>query len=181
MNQKISSNKKHKYSNEEKLALVKDENTSALINIAQEDDSNICELLQNFLLVTFIFILLLLHTQMFLMLQISWLEKEIKSNLKATPPLWLLKLSVFSNPPDYYFLIFFPTTPTISHPASIRDLRISLLGGQHDNISYAFQFNEQSAILESKPYQTPYCPGGPSLLKYWYITILISTDKAMTA
>ena len=68
MNQKISSNKKHKYSNEEKLALVKDGNTSALINIAQEDDNNICELLQNFLLVTFIFILLLLHTQMFLML-----------------------------------------------------------------------------------------------------------------
>ena len=68
MNRKISRNEKHKYSNEEKLALGEDENTSALINIAQEDDSNICELLQNFLLVTFIFILLLLHTQMFLML-----------------------------------------------------------------------------------------------------------------
>ena len=68
MNQKISRNKKHKYSNEEKLVLGKDKNTSALINIAQEDDSNICELLQNFLVVTFIFILLLLHTQMFLVL-----------------------------------------------------------------------------------------------------------------
>ena len=44
---KISRNKKHKYSNEEKLALVENENTSALINIAQEDDSNIFELLQN--------------------------------------------------------------------------------------------------------------------------------------
>ena len=48
MNRKISRNEKHKYSNEEKLALGEDENTSALINIAQEDDSNIFELLQNF-------------------------------------------------------------------------------------------------------------------------------------
>ena len=47
MNRKISRNEKHKYSNEEKLALGEDENTSALINIAQEDDSNIFELLQN--------------------------------------------------------------------------------------------------------------------------------------
>ena len=38
---------KNKYSNEEKLALGKDENTTALINIAQEDGSNIFELLQN--------------------------------------------------------------------------------------------------------------------------------------
>ena len=34
MNQKISRNQKHKYSNEEKLALAEEENTSALINIA---------------------------------------------------------------------------------------------------------------------------------------------------
>ena len=47
MNQKICRNKKHKYSNEEKFALVENENTSALINIAQEDDRNIFELLQN--------------------------------------------------------------------------------------------------------------------------------------
>ena len=45
MNRKISRNKNHKYSNEEKLALVENENTSALINIAQEDDSNIFQLL----------------------------------------------------------------------------------------------------------------------------------------
>ena len=37
MNQKISRNEKHKYSNEEKLS----ENTSAPINIALGDDSNI--------------------------------------------------------------------------------------------------------------------------------------------
>ena len=41
MNRKISRNEKHKYSNEEKLALGEDENTSALINISQEDDCNI--------------------------------------------------------------------------------------------------------------------------------------------
>ena len=73
MNRKINRNEKHKYSNEEKLALGENENTSALINIAQEDDSNIFELLQNLLclLFTFVFILILLYTQMFLMLQFS--------------------------------------------------------------------------------------------------------------
>ena len=34
MNQKFSRDEKHKYSNEENLALVKVKNTSALINIA---------------------------------------------------------------------------------------------------------------------------------------------------
>ena len=38
MHQKINRNEKHKYLNEEKLALVENENTSALINIAPEDD-----------------------------------------------------------------------------------------------------------------------------------------------
>ena len=33
--------KKNKYSNEDTLALGEDENTSALINIAQADDNNI--------------------------------------------------------------------------------------------------------------------------------------------
>ena len=88
MNRKISRNKKHgekhKWSNEEKLAHGEDEKTSALINIAQDEESNIFELLQNLwisnlriiilkyfrfcLLVTFVFILLLLDTQMFLIL-----------------------------------------------------------------------------------------------------------------
>ena len=58
MNRKISRNEKHKYSNEEKLALLENENTSALINFGQE----FC------LFVTFVFILLLLYTQMFLIL-----------------------------------------------------------------------------------------------------------------
>ena len=47
MNRKISRKEKHKYSNEEKLVLSEDENTNALIDIAQEDDSNIFDLLQN--------------------------------------------------------------------------------------------------------------------------------------
>ena len=44
MNWKISRNEEHKYSNEEKFALGEDENTSALININQDDDSNNVEL-----------------------------------------------------------------------------------------------------------------------------------------
>ena len=84
MNQKTSRNEKHKHSNKEKLVLGGDKNTNALINIAKEDDSNIFELLKNLcenivrfiilrcsrfcLLVTFVFILLLLYTQIFLML-----------------------------------------------------------------------------------------------------------------
>ena len=47
MNRKVSRNKKHKYSKEEKLVLGENENTSALTNIVQEDESNIFELLQN--------------------------------------------------------------------------------------------------------------------------------------
>ena len=51
MNRKISRNKKHgekhKWSNEEKLAHGEDEKTRALINIAQDEESNISELLQN--------------------------------------------------------------------------------------------------------------------------------------
>ena len=84
MNRKISRNEKHNYSNEEKLALGENEITSALINIAQEDDSNIFELLQNlwinslqfmilkcstfYVFVTFVFILFILYTHMFLIL-----------------------------------------------------------------------------------------------------------------
>ena len=43
MNQKISRKEKQKYSIEEKLALCENKITSALINIAQEDDSKTCE------------------------------------------------------------------------------------------------------------------------------------------
>ena len=48
MNQKNSRNEKHKYSNEENLALGEDENISALMNIALEDDGNV----YHFLIVT---------------------------------------------------------------------------------------------------------------------------------
>ena len=80
MNWKLVETKK-KDSNEEMLALVENENTSALINISQEDDSNIFKFLQKLginnlrfiilkcsrfcLIVTFVFILLVLYTQMF--------------------------------------------------------------------------------------------------------------------
>ena len=47
MNLKISRNEKHKYWNKEKLTIIENENTSALINIGQDDDSNIFKLLQN--------------------------------------------------------------------------------------------------------------------------------------
>ena len=41
MNWKTSRNEKYKYFNEEKLAVGENENTSALMNVAWEDDSNI--------------------------------------------------------------------------------------------------------------------------------------------
>ena len=43
MNRKVSTNKRHKYSDEERLAHGEDKNISSLINTAQEDDSNIFE------------------------------------------------------------------------------------------------------------------------------------------
>ena len=93
------------------------------MNIAWEDDSNIFELLKNFwlnslqfiilkcsrfcLFVTFVFILLLLYTQM-LILSFPWLEKERKKQFKSQPSPKPLKFSLSSNLP------YFPTPPTIS-------------------------------------------------------------------
>ena len=128
MNRKISKNEKHKYSNKEKLTLGKDQNTSSLINIAQEDDSNIFKLLQNLcinnlwfiilkcsrfcLVVTFVSILLLLYTQMCLIQQLSWLRMERKEQFKSQaphPPSPTPAIEIFSffqppyysNSPDY--------------------------------------------------------------------------------
>ena len=47
MNWKTSRNEKHKYFNEEKLALGEKDNTIPLMNIAKEDDSKIFKLLRN--------------------------------------------------------------------------------------------------------------------------------------
>ena len=47
MNRKFRRNEKYKYSNEEKLALDENENTSTLIDIARENENNIFEFLQN--------------------------------------------------------------------------------------------------------------------------------------
>ena len=84
MNWKTSRNENRRYFNEGKLDLGEKENTSALMNIAQEDDSNIFKLLKNlwlnnlqliilkcsrfYLFIAFVFILLLLHTEIFLIL-----------------------------------------------------------------------------------------------------------------
>ena len=81
MNWKTSRNKKHKYFNKEKLALGEKGNKSPLMNIAQEDDSNIFKLLKNLwlnnvqfiilncsrfcLFIALVFIFLLLYTQIF--------------------------------------------------------------------------------------------------------------------
>ena len=58
MNWKTSRNEKHKYFNEEKLTLVENENTSALMNIAQQDDNNLFEFLKNLRLNNIQFIIL---------------------------------------------------------------------------------------------------------------------------
>ena len=55
---------------------------------------------------TFVLILLLLYSQMFLILCFSWLEKEEKNQFKSETPR-LLKLSVFLNPPP----LTIPTVP----------------------------------------------------------------------
>ena len=53
MNWKTSRNEKLKYLKEEKFALGEKENTSTLMNVAQEDDSNNFELLKNLWLINF--------------------------------------------------------------------------------------------------------------------------------
>ena len=117
MNWKTSRIKKGKYFNKEKLALGEKGNTSALMNIAQEDDSNIFKLLKNLwlnnlqfiifkwsrfcLFIALVFILLLLYTQLFLIMYFSWLEKERKKQFKSQLSSWLLKFSLYSNPLYY--------------------------------------------------------------------------------
>ena len=84
MNWKTSRSEKHKYFNKEKLVLGEKENTSALMNIVQEDDNNFFKLWKNLWLnnilfiilkcprfclsIAFVFILVLLYTEIFLIL-----------------------------------------------------------------------------------------------------------------
>ena len=117
--------------------------TSALINIAQENDSNIFELLQNLWIynlrfvilnvLDFVYLLLLFLFYFYCIPKCSWYcsfhgyKREEKSNLKA-------------NTPGFKNFQFFPTTPrTISfrcffqppllfHPPSIRGLRVRYKG-----------------------------------------------------
>ena len=74
------------YFSEEKLTFGEKQNSGALVNISQEDDSNIFKFLKNLwlnnlqfiilkffrfcLFITFVFVLLLLYTQILLMLHI---------------------------------------------------------------------------------------------------------------
>ena len=58
INWKTSRNEKHKYFNKEKLVFREKEKTSALMNIPQEDDSNIFKLLKNLWLHNLQFIIL---------------------------------------------------------------------------------------------------------------------------
>ena len=94
------------------------------MNIVQEDNSNISEFLKNLwlnnlqfiilkfcrfcLFVTFVFILLLLYTQMFLILSFSWLEKKRKKQFKSQPrPPLTIKIFTFVQP----CLLFHPPPP----------------------------------------------------------------------
>ena len=142
MNRKISRNEKQKYSNEERLSFVEIKNTSALINIAHEDGSNIFELLQNLginslqfiilkcsrlcLIVTFDFILLLLYKQMFCSFMVR--KQKGKSNLSKI----LFKIFSFLQPPYSpipQLLVFdiFSNHPYYSTPPSIKDLRVGMI------------------------------------------------------
>ena len=83
MNRKISRNEKHKYSNEEKLALGENENTGALINIAQEDDSNIFGLLQNLRINNLRFIILK-YSRVCLFVTFSYFTFDVYTNILDT-------------------------------------------------------------------------------------------------
>ena len=115
------------------MALGEDENTIAQINIAQEDDSNIFELLQT----CFCFYFTFTVYTMFLILQFSGWKRKEKSNLKANPP--AIKIFIFVQtrcplppifiltlPPRLIVFNIFSTTLTIAHPSSIRSLRVTI-------------------------------------------------------
>ena len=150
MNWKTCINEKHKYFKEQRLALGENKNTSDLMNIVQEDNRNISEFLKNLwlnnlqfiilkfcrfcLFVTFVFILLLLYTQMFLILSFSWLEKKRKKQFKSPPPppvtikifTFVQPCLLFQLPPSHPTISFwyFSQTPTIPQPTYIRDPRV---------------------------------------------------------
>ena len=123
MNRKVSRNEKYKYLNKKMLALIKEENTSALINIVQEDDSNNFELLQNLrinnlwfiifkcsafcLPVSFVYVLVCYYFTFtvypnYLNVVVFMVTKGKKKQFK-------------SQPPGYWNFQFFPT-PYYSNP-----------------------------------------------------------------
>ena len=124
------------------------ENASALTNIAKEDDSNIFKLVQNYLwiinirfvilkrsrfclFVTFIFMLVLLYTQMFFRVGIYLLKVNNRNTLYYSSPL-IISFWYFFQPPSLlpcYSTLPPPSPPSPlpSPPASIRDLRVEAL------------------------------------------------------
>ena len=158
------------------------------MNIVQEDNRNISEFLKNLwlnnlqfiilkfcrfcLFVTFVFILLLLYTQMFLILSFSWLEKKRKKQFKShhpPPPPWLLKFSLLSNPAYYSnspplirLLVFdiFPK-PLLFHSPHILETRE--YKGNKDfqklfNKEIYFTLQSNSAKWYKKPFKFISCP-----------------------
>ena len=144
MNRKVSRNERHKYSNEEKLALGEYENTSAIINITQDDDSNSSELLQNLCINNLWFYHLKMFYNCFLFLFFfdfihkclyyccfQWLDKGKKSTWKASPlppAIKILRFFPIPSPPllPTWLLVFdiFSNHPYYSTSLSIRDLRV---------------------------------------------------------
>ena len=119
------------------------------MNIAQEDDSSIFKLLKNLslnlqvitlkcsricLFIAFVFILLLLYKQIFLLLYFQCLEKEKKNQFKSLLSPWLLIFFTFFQPSLLFqppsqllvFDIFSNLLHVIPHPLSIKDLEYTL-------------------------------------------------------
>ena len=97
----------------------------------------------------FCFYFLFMYTQIFLISYFQWLEKGRKKQFRSQPSPWLLKFLLFSNtpPPDCYFLIFFPTTPTISYPLSIRDLSVHTLSAVCDITDESDKLNKNLSVI----------------------------------
>ena len=106
MNHKISRNEKHKYSNQEKLALGENENTTTLINIAQENDSNIFELLQNLWVNNLRLIILKCSRFCLLVTFVFMVRKRNKKAIEKPPLPRLWNFSVFSTPTPTPTLLF---------------------------------------------------------------------------
>ena len=143
MNRKISRNKKHKYSNKEKLALVENENKHSnkycpggwqqhvwIVTKIRNKQSSICHLkmfqtlFKRYFCFYFTFTVYtnVLNTVVFMV------KKGKEKAVKSQPLSWLSKLSVFPTPllfPSTQLLVFdiFSNYPYYSTPFPVRHLR----------------------------------------------------------